>query len=171
MACPFGRYAYGVPLSRGKRRLLLGASAALVLTGTAAATLPKLAGRDVLSGKAVSIDRFGGKPVFVNFWGSWCDGCQSEARTLARFAKAHQRQVAFMGVDVIDSRAGAKAFYKRYNTKYPSVWDPRGRLAGAWTRGTPTTLVFNARHKLVQRIEGPATPQRLNAALRLAIRR
>ena len=153
-------------LGHGKRLLLLGVCAALVLTGTAAATLPKLAGRDVLSGKAVSIDRFGGKPVFVNFWGSWCGGCQTEARTLARFARAHEQQVAFMGVDVIDSRAGAEAFYKRYDTEYPSVWDPRGRLAGAWTRGTPTTLVFDARHTLVLRIEGPATLKQLDAALR-----
>jgi len=142
-----------------------------VLTGSAAATLPKLAGRDALTGKAVSIDRFRGKPVFVNFWGSWCGGCQTEAHTLARFARTHEREIAFMGVDVIDSRAGAKAFYNRYDTDYPSVWDPRGRLAGAWTRGTPTTLVFDAKHKLVTRIEGPATLRQLNAALRRAIRR
>lgn len=153
-----------------KRLLLLTVGAALVLTGTAAATLPKLAGRDALTGRAVSIDRFGGKPVFVNFWGSWCDGCRTEARTLARFARTHERLVAFMGVDVIDSRIGAKAFYDRYETDYPSVWDPHGRLAGAWTRGTPTTLVFDAHHRLVQRIEGPATTKRLNAALRRVTR-
>ena len=142
-----------------------------MLTGSATAALPKLAGRDVLTGKAVSIDTFRGKPVFVSFWGSWCDGCRTEARTLASFARAHKREVAFLGVDVIDSRTGARAFYDRYDIDYPSVWDPRGRLAGAWTRGTPTTLVFNARHKLVQRIEGPATPAKLTTALARATRR
>ena len=151
--------------------MLLCGLVAIALTTTAAAALPKLAGRDALTGKAVSIDRSRGKPVFVNFWGSWCGGCQTEARTLANFSRAHKRQVAFMGVDVIDSRTGAKAFYDRYDTEYPSVWDPRGRLAGAWTRGTPTTLVFNAKHKLVRRIEGPATLRQLNAALRRVIRR
>jgi len=146
--------------------LALCALLALVLTSTAAAALPKLAGRDVLSGKAVSLNQFRGKPVFVNFWGSWCGGCQTEARTLARFARAHDREVAFLGVDVIDSRTGAKAFYDRYDTDYPSIWDPRGRISGAWTRGTPTTLVFDRRHVFVLRIEGPATLAQLNAAQR-----
>ena len=150
----------------GKRFVLLAALAALVLCGTAAATLPKLAGRDVLSGKAVSINSFAGKPVFVNFWGSWCGGCQAEARTLAGFAKTHERELGFMGVDVIDSRTAAKAFYERYDTDYPSVWDPHGLISSAWTRGTPTTLVFDAKHRFVMRIEGPATLARLNAALR-----
>ena len=157
--------------SPGKRLLLLGAGAALVLCGTAAATLPKLAGRDALTGKTVSITQFAGKPVFVNFWGSWCGGCQTEARTLARFAREHERQVGFMGVDVIDSRTGARAFYDRYDTDYPSVWDPRGRISAAWTRGTPTTLVFDAKHRFVMRIEGPATRAQLQAALRRATRR
>ncbi len=148
--------------------MLLCGLVAIALTSTAAAALPKLVGRDVFTGKSVSIDHFRGKPVFVNFWASWCGGCQAEARTLARFARTNERQVAFMGVDVIDSRIGAKAFYARYDTNYASVWDPHGRLAGAWTRGTPTTLVFNARHRLVQRIEGPATLAKLNAALRRA---
>jgi len=151
--------------------VLLGCLATLALCGSAAAALPKLAGRDVFSGKAVSLNQYSGKPVFVNFWGSWCGGCQTEARTLARFARTHEQQVAFIGVDVIDSRDGAKAFYRRYDTDYPSIWDPRGRIGSAWTRGTPTTLVFDAKHRFVLRIEGPATSAQLNAALRRATRR
>ena len=109
--------------------------------------------------------------MFVNFWGSSCYACQKEARTLATFARAHKRQVAFLGVDVIDSRTAAKIFYARYDTDYPSISDPRARLAAAWTRGTPTTLVFDARHRLVMRIEGPATTAKLRVALRRATRR
>jgi thiol-disulfide isomerase/thioredoxin len=104
--------------------------------------------------------------VFVNVWGSWCDGCNAEARTLARFARAHARQVAFMGIDTLDTRTGARAFYDRFDTDYPSIWDPRGTLAGAWSRGAPTTLVFDRKHRLVTRIEGTSSLAQLNAALR-----
>jgi thiol-disulfide isomerase/thioredoxin len=154
-----------------RRSLLVCALAALVLAGAAEAALPKLAGPDVRTGKTVSIDQFRGRPVFVNFWGSWCDGCRTEARTLAAFARAHRRNVGFLGVDVLDSRSGAKAFSAKYGTTYPSIWDPRALLAGAWIHGTPTTLIFDAKHKLVVRIEGAATRQRLEAALRRATRR
>jgi thiol-disulfide isomerase/thioredoxin len=154
------------------RRLIafLALATAFPAVAASAAPLPKLAGKDVRTGEFVAVSHYVGKPVFVNFWGSWCEGCKAEAHTLASFAKSHRAQLAFIGVDTIDSRAGADAFYKRYDMDYPSIWDPRGMLSGSWTRGTPTTLVFDRKHRLVLRIEGPASKVQLNAALRRATR-
>jgi thiol-disulfide isomerase/thioredoxin len=147
--------------------------AALMLAAGAAAAdrKPPIAGREVFSGKRVALSHYRGKPVFVNVWGSWCEGCNAEARTLAAFARAHERQAVFIGVDTMDSRAGARAFSKRYDTDYPSIWDPRGLLSGRWARGVPSTLVFDRKHRLVQTIEGPASKAVLAAALRRATRR
>jgi thiol-disulfide isomerase/thioredoxin len=145
------------------------ATAVLVLAFAAAADAarrPALAGTDVLTGKQVALAQFAGKPVFVNVWGSWCYGCKQEAPTLARFAKAHAREVAFLGINTEDSKRGARAFCSRYGLKYPSIWDPRGMLAGAWSRGAPTTLVFDRRHLFVKRIEGTVSRTQLEAALR-----
>ena len=72
----------------------------------------------------------------------------------------------FLGIDTGDAKARARAFYNRYHLPYPSIWDPRRVLAGAWSRGAPTTLVFDRRHVLVQRIEGTATRAQLTAALK-----
>jgi thiol-disulfide isomerase/thioredoxin len=159
-----------VSVRLGKRLVVVCACAALVLSATAGASKLPIAGRDALTGKRVALAQFGGKPVFVNVWGSWCLGCTAEASTLARFAHTHRRQVAFVGIDTEDSKAGARAFYKRFDTEYPSIWDPKGILAGAWSRGTPTTLVFDRRHVLVHRIEGTASLAALNAALRRVTR-
>ena len=146
--------------------------AALVLAAGAAAAdgKPPIAGRDVFSGKRVALAQYRGKPVFVNVWGSWCEGCNAEARTLASFARTHERQVAFIGIDTIDSRPGARAFYKRYDTDYPSIWDPRGLLSSHWARGVPSTLVFDRKHRLVTTIEGAASKAELAAALRRVVR-
>ena len=157
------------PHVRSRNRLVLVCCCvALALAGAAgsAPSKPPIAGRDVLTGKAVALAQFNDKPVFVNVWGSWCLGCTTEARTLARFAKSHERQIAFLGIDTEDSKSGARAFYKRFDTGYPSIWDPRGILAGAWSRGTPTTLVFDRKHLFVRRIEGTASLAQLNAALK-----
>ena len=143
---------------------------ALALSASAAAANPPIAGRDVLTGKKVALVQFRGKPVFVNVWGSWCDGCIAEAPTLARFARTHKSQVAFLGINTEDSKNGARAFYRRYDLDYPSIWDPRGLVAGAWSRGAPTTLVFDRKHRLLQRIEGSATLKQLHAALRRVTR-
>jgi len=139
------------------------------LPGTAdAARRPAIAGTDILTGKRVALSQFAGKPVFVNVWGSWCYGCKQEAPTLARFVRANAKEVAFLGIDTEDTKQGARAFAKRHGIRYPSIWDPRGMLAGAWSRGAPTTLVFDRRHLFVKRIEGAATTAQLNAALKQA---
>jgi len=155
-----------------KRLALSAACLALVLSaGAAGATKPPIAGRDILTGKRVALSQFAGKPVFVNVWGSWCYGCRAEARTISRFSRAHRRDVAFIGIDVWDSKRGARAYNKRFDIEYPSIWDPQSLLAGAWSRGAPTTLVFDRRHLFVQRIEGSASLSQLNAALKRATRR
>jgi thiol-disulfide isomerase/thioredoxin len=159
------------PGRRSRKRVVVSACfAALVLTTSSAAAKPRIAGRDVLTGKRVALSQFAGQPVFVNVWGSWCYGCRADARTLSRFSRLHRNQVAFIGIDAVDTKKGARAYYERFDTEYPSIWDPRGTLAGAWSRGAPTTLVFDRRHIFVQRIEGSVSLAQLNAALRRVTR-
>ncbi len=147
------------------RYIFVAVALALGLTAAAdAARRPAIAGTDVLTGKHVALSQFGGKPVFVSVWGSWCYGCKTEAPTLARFVKANSRRVAFLGINTEDSKQGARAFSARYGLRFPSIWDPRGLLAGEWSRGAPTILVFDRRHVFVERIEGTPTLVQLNAA-------
>src|ERR1019366_3557494 len=43
--------------------------------------------RALLSGPRVSLASLRGRPVVVNFWASWCDGCTREALQLERFSQ------------------------------------------------------------------------------------
>ena len=109
-----------------------------------------------------------GKPVFVNVWGSWCEGCNAEAPVLTGSPAPTRARSRSSGSTRSTRNRVRVGFYKRFDLEYPSIWDPRGMIAGAWSRGAPTTLVFDRRHRLVQRIEGSATLKQLNAALRRA---
>jgi thiol-disulfide isomerase/thioredoxin len=111
-------------------------------------------GKDVFSGETVSLARFAGKPVVVSIWASWCPGCNAEARALARFAAAHP-EAGFFGVDYQDTKAEARSFYRKYGWRFPSVFDPEGRLADKLgLTGTPTTIFLDAEHREVARIVG-----------------
>ncbi|MHB8642064.1 MAG: TlpA family protein disulfide reductase [Gaiellaceae bacterium] len=144
---------------------------ALVFAASAAAAARRpIAGPDVETGKPLALTQYAGRPVLVNLWGSWCAPCNREAPLLTSFARAHHAQIAVLGIDVTDSRPGVRAWYHRYGRAYPSIWDPRALLAGDWSRGTPTTLVFDRKHRLVRTIEGAVTKAQLDAALRRATR-
>jgi thiol-disulfide isomerase/thioredoxin len=127
-----------------------------------------VSGTDVVSGKAVSLAQFEGKPVVLTIWASWCPGCNAEAFALARFAKAHP-EAGFFGVDFQDTKAAARSFYRQYGWRFPSVFDPKGRIAdGLGLQGTPTTIFLDAQHREVARIVGETEEDGLTDGLKRA---
>ncbi|HVC86051.1 MAG TPA: TlpA disulfide reductase family protein [Gaiellaceae bacterium] len=114
----------------------------------------ELAGTDPVTGRQVDLASFSGKPLVVNVWGSWCEGCNAEAADLERFAQAHP-EVQVVGIDTQDTAGGAKAFYAKWGWHHPSIADPHGELAARLgIQGTPTTFFLNSRHQIVTKVIG-----------------
>ena len=168
----------------GRSRLLAGAAAAaalaflvvgVVVATRNSATAPvaangggdpvSLAGTDPVTGRRVDLAQYRGKPVVINIWASWCPGCNVEAADLRRFAKAHP-EAQVVGLDIQDTRSGARDFYRRWGWDWPSVFDPGGELAARLgLQGLPTTLFLNAEHQVVARIVGEGTFERFEQGL------
>lgn len=128
----------------------------------------ELAGTDPVTGKPVDLASFRGKPLVVNVWGSWCEGCNAEAADLERFARSHPA-VQVVGVDTQDTTGGAKAFYQKWGWHHPSIADPRGELAARLgIQGTPTTFFLNSRHQIVTKIVGATNEAGFAQGLRAA---
>ncbi len=145
---------------------IVGAAVALA----AGPKVPPLHGVDPVTGRHVSLAAYAGRPVVINVWASWCNGCQDEASDLGTFARSHPK-LAIVGIDTKDSAAGAKAFYRVYDVEYPSIFDPNGALAARLgVVGIPTTLFLDREHRIVVVIAGSGTLARFNTALRKAVR-
>src|SRR5207344_792816 len=69
-----------------------------------------------------------GTPALVNIWASWCGPCKEEAPSLAALSREYEGRVQFVGIDVKDQPAPARAFIQRYGWIYPSVADPSGSI-------------------------------------------
>jgi thiol-disulfide isomerase/thioredoxin len=114
----------------------------------------ELAGTDPITGRHVDLASYQGKPVVLNVWGSWCPGCNAEAADLRRFERSHPN-AQVVGVDTQDTSSGAKAFYRKWAWRHPSIADPRGELAAQLgVQGFPTTFFLNARHQVKTQIVG-----------------
>jgi len=121
--------------------------------GTGGAPL-ELSGTDPISGRRVSLAAYAGKPIVLNMWASWCTGCYAEAHALARFERTHP-QAQVVGVDIQDTRVAAKAFYRRFGWRHPSIFDPDGLIATRFQlQGLPATLFLDRHHRIVARILG-----------------
>jgi thiol-disulfide isomerase/thioredoxin len=111
-----------------------------------------------------------GKPVVVNFWGSWCGPCIREAPGLAATARAYQGRVQFIGVDGSDHLVPARAFIRRYGWIYPSVFDPNNSIMDSFgLLGQPVTLVFDTSGKQVATYAGAIEAGTLQQAIERAL--
>jgi len=120
------------------------------------APAPALAGKDAVTGWPLSLERWAGKPVLVNVWGSWCHPCRDEAKELRAFLARHPGTV--LGIDVEDSMPGARGFQKRYGVHFPSIFDPLDVLVDRLKAvGTPTTYFLDRRHRIVAALYGAGT--------------
>lgn len=85
-------------------------------------TLPTLADPN----KTVALADLKGKPVFLNFWASWCGPCKQEMPDLQKTYEKNKDKVTFYTINLTgqDDAKKADAFLKQYNITIPSLIDP-----------------------------------------------
>ncbi|MBL6750474.1 MAG: DsbE family thiol:disulfide interchange protein [Nevskia sp.] len=100
-----------------------------------------------------------GAPVLVNFFASWCAGCQDEHPYLMELARSGR--VRLVGVDYKDAADDVHAWLGRHGNPYASVLaDADGRTGIDWgVYGVPETFVLDAAGTIVYKQIGPMTQQ------------
>lgn len=122
-----------------------------------------------LSGTRVSLSRFDGKPVLLNFWASWCPPCVEEMPVLDAFARAHPDwQVVGIAVEPGDA---ARDYLAAHLVSYPvfigSADGPDESLQFGNTRGVlPYTVLIGADGRIVKRHAGAFDRDALDAWVR-----
>lgn len=129
-----------------------------------------------LTGKTIKLSSYRGKIVVLNFWGSWCQPCHTEAPTLAVLSEQYGKHgVAFIGDDVQDSPVNALAFTRNVGIAYPSINDSGGSVVQAFglvtpVDDTPTTVVIDKTSHVVGLVLGEASYDDLTRLLQKAAR-
>jgi cytochrome c biogenesis protein CcmG/thiol:disulfide interchange protein DsbE len=95
-----------------------------------------------------------GKVVVINFWGSWCGPCRTEAPMLQRTYEdfvARGAPVEFVGIAVKDIESDALEFMDEFGITYPNVMDIGARLENEYrTQGVPETFVVGPDGEIVR---------------------
>lgn len=114
------------------------------------------------TGEKFSSEDHHGDVIVVNFWYATCGPCRIEAKDLEAVWQEHRSDdVEFIGVNIYDQAATAKAFAEKYGVTYPSLMDAdtgQAKLAFAKVapiQAPPTTLVLDRQGRVAARIIGP----------------
>lgn len=121
-----------------------------------------------LDGRPLSIDKFRGKVVLLNFWASWCAPCVEEMPSLEALAASVPSErfvVVAVALDGGDGRQ-VQSFVKRYKLRHLTVvLDPKHEF-GALTNegkseptmsvyGYPTTYILDKHGMVTGFLVGP----------------
>ncbi|WGX96396.1 TlpA disulfide reductase family protein [Nocardioides sp. L-11A] len=124
----------------------------------------------LLDGTAFDSADVAGRVVVYNVWGSWCAPCRTEAPALARVSGDTAAQdVRFVGINVRDNDAAARAFEASYGIAYPSLTTDTSSDAllafgpSLPPSAVPSTLVVDADGRLAARVIGPVDASTLRA--------
>ena len=108
-----------------------------------------------------------GKPVFMDFFATWCPPCNAEAPMVNAAYKRYASQgLQVIGVDVQENAQKAKQFVDQHQLTYPAVVDS-GTLSDQYKINGMPVGVFIDKTGVVRKIEvGQLSPDQLSADIK-----
>ncbi len=106
-----------------------------------------------VAGNTLTMAALKGKPVYLNFFATWCPPCNEEAPDVAAVSKEFAPQgLQVVGVDVLENASRAKKFVDEHHITYPAVVDS-GALRDAYNINGMPVHVFIDKNGVVKKIE------------------
>jgi thiol-disulfide isomerase/thioredoxin len=117
-------------------------------------------------GKALSLSSLRGKPVFLEFWATWCAPCVELIPDLKKlYAETQEKGLVWISIDSDHDASTVAAFLTREHVPWPNYHDEDGSLGGAYQRaGIPLGVLIDAEGKITFYESGYEIPS-LRAAI------
>jgi thiol-disulfide isomerase/thioredoxin len=108
---------------------------------------------DALTGESVSLASLRGKPVWINFWATWCPPCREEMPEMQQFyEKYHAQGLAIVGVNVQESDSQVQQYVKEGAFTWTFVLDPEGTTTDRYLIGGLPSHFFIDAEGVVQAV-------------------
>lgn len=102
---------------------------------------------------------FGGEPILVNVFASWCVPCRAEHPLITALARDHG--ITVYGLNSKDTRTAALNWLAELGDPYAKIgYDPSGRGGIEWgVYGYPETFIVSPAGEIVYKRVGPVSPR------------
>ena len=133
---------------------------------TPGAVFPDFNEKD-LAGEPLSIAKFKGKVVLVDFWATWCGPCREELpNVLAVYNKYHAKGFEIIGISLDQDENALRSFIKEKGVVWPLYFDGKGwdsKLGQKYgINSIPMTFLLDQEGKIVAKgLRGPALDAQL----------
>ncbi len=104
-----------------------------------------------LDGARLTSSTFTGRPLFVNFFATWCPPCKQELPNIVKSYPSYKGRVIFLGLDQEESPDLIKPFLKQYSIQY-LVGIDEGQVGADFGVAAIPQSVFIDKHGVVRAI-------------------
>ena len=105
--------------------------------------------------RTVTLSRLRGKPVLLNFWGSFCAPCVEEMPSLVELQKQMGDKVTVLAVSIDPDENAYQQFVRDHHVDLLTVRDPKQISSGLYgTFAWPETYVIDRNGKIVRKFIG-----------------
>lgn len=114
-----------------------------------------------MDGRAIRLDGFRGRPVWIVFWAAWCVPCREEAVDIQAAYHAHRDAgLVVLAIDVQEPAAAARAYVDANALDYTIGLDPRAEVAHLLgVHGLPAHLFLDSDGVIRDRYAGQLTSE------------
>lgn len=108
-------------------------------------------------GNKVRLDDYKGKPVFINFWASWCEPCRVEMPFIETAYQKYNQDIEFLMINVIESDRQSKMeeFIDEFELTFPVLLDHKNVVTKLYrVGGYPTSFFINKQGVITDAVPG-----------------
>ena len=105
-----------------------------------------------LAGERFNLSEKLGKPIFLNFWATWCSPCRDEMPDMEKLQQTLGDSILIVGIDMGESADTVRRFVEDSGFTWTFVLDSEREVAQAYDVSViPTSLFIDAKGVIVQR--------------------
>ena len=122
-------------------------------------------------GNPISLRERLGKPIFLNFWATWCGPCLVEMPDIERLQKEMGGQIQIFGIDLRESPSLVKEFVKKQKFTWIFLLDTTGEVGSSYAvSAIPTSIFINAKGIITGRQVGTLSFERMKQLAQEALK-
>jgi thiol-disulfide isomerase/thioredoxin len=98
----------------------------------------------------IKLAAFRGKPVYVDFWASWCGPCRKSFPWMNEIQEKYGNKIKVIAINLDQERAEADKFLKQNPPKFTIAFDPSGKTAEAYkVKAMPSSYLIDPNGRIV----------------------